>query len=695
MVAGLFFLASASIFGCHAEQKFPVATPGAAPAPQLQFFAVNAGALDERAAFTDLSSLNEEPAGAHGFVRAELGHFSDDRGVRLRFFGINLTGVACLPDHETGQRLARHFKKLGFNAVRLQALDGVGGLNSDHGELDSDALDRLDHFTAALKAQGLYFTLVLHAASGYPGLDPEARARFPQGKVLDRFHGPFLEAQRDFARRLLSHENARTHLAYLNEPALLYVELSDEDTLFPSAAGNPDDAPADYRAELARSYAPWLAQRTAEGFRAPGPALEEAKGELPTFQASPGARADYAEFLRESERNNVKQLLSFMRDDLKLRSMLINTQVNFGGLAGVLREAELSDFVDIHGYWDRAQDDERGERQTARNVPQITATDGGALGAMASYRVFGKPFSVSEYASAAPNDYAAEMFPLLIGIAGLQDWDALFAFAYADQKREYEPKRINGVFDLAGHPAKLAFVTAAASSFRRGLVAPGASRVELLVPREPSALPFTEDAVPNLWVANGVPLTAAAVRQVGVSLRDGGGAVTASYALHVNSPLGSDSGELYWQPEGTHPRFSIDAPSLELVCGMLTKSALRFAQSSFEFAEFAGGFACASLVALDAQPIAQSRRLLFTVAGRAQNAEQPRTSAETSLDSFGAGPALAQFVPVTLTLPRDNWHAAALDGGGVSTRSVSVTTATNSQLTTTLADAALSYALTR
>jgi hypothetical protein len=691
----LFLLASATICGCHAEQKFPVSTPGAAAAPELQLFAVSAGGLDERSSFTDLSSLNAEPAGAHGFVHAEQGHFEDDRGVRLRFFGINLTGVACLPDHDTGERLARHFKKLGFNAVRLQALDGPGGIKSDAGELDPDALDRLDHFTAALKAEGVYFTLVLHAVSGYPGLEPDVRARFPYGKVLDRFHGPFLAAQRDFARRLLSHENARTHLTYLAEPALLYVELSDEDTIFPSAAGSPDDAPAGYRAELARDYAPWLAQRTAEGFRAPGPALEEAKGELPTFQASPGARADYGEFLRASERNNVKQLLSFIREDLKLRSMLINTQVSSGGLAGVLREAELSDFIDVHGYWGRPSVDASGraERWSVQNVPQITARDGGALSVMASYRVFGKPFNVSEYASAAPSDYAAEMFPLLVGIAGLQDWDALFAFAYADQKREYEPKRINGVFDLAGHPAKLAFVTAAASSFRRGLVAASASRVELLVPREPSALPFTEDAVPSLWLANGVPLTAAAVRQIGIRLRDGGGSVTASSALRASGVLGSDSGELYWQTEGAHPRFSIDAPSLDLVCGMLTKSALRFAHASFEFGDFAGGFACASLVALDEQPIAQSRRLLFTVVGRAQNAGQPRAT-ETP-ESFGAGPALAQFVPVTLTLPRDNWRAAALDGAGVSTHAVPVTTSANSQLTTTLAAAALSYSLTR
>jgi hypothetical protein len=695
---GLFLLVGLCTLACHAEQKFPVSAMASPRAtPEIEFFEVAASGLDAQRTVTDLSSLNPEPAGVHGFVRAELGHFVDDRGTRLRFFGVNLTGVACFPDHPTADRLARHFKKLGFNAVRLQALDAAHGLLADNGELASDALDRLDYFSGALQAQGLYFAFGLHAASAYPGLEGDALAHFPQGKVLDRFHRSFLDAQKGFARRLLSHENAYSHARYSADPGLLYVELSNEDTIFPSSAGSPDNAPASYRAELAHEYPPWLAERTAEGLRVPGPALEEAKRELPTFQASAGARADYTEFLRATERESVKQLTSFIRDELNLRSMLINTQASFGGLAGVLREAELSDFIDVHGYWDdpRVDATEKSATSTTRNTPQLTASDAGTLGAMASYRVFGKPFVVSEYASAAPNAYAAEMFPLLVGIAGLQDWDALFAFAYADQTRDYEPGRINGVFDLAGHPAKLAFVTAAASAFRRGLVAAAPSRVELFVPKEPTALPFAEDALPSLWNDHGVPPTAAALRQMGITLREGSGAVTASYALHVSGPLGSDSGELYWEPGGQHARFSIDAPSLKLVCGRVSQSALKFRDISLQFADFAVGFACASLVALDAQPIAQSQNLLFTVVGRAQNAHPPKTMTETAGNAFGEGPALAQFVPVTLTLPRGAWRAQALDSAGANLHSVPVVTATDSKLSTVLQGAALSYSLTR
>lgn len=678
---------------CHAEQKFPASSLVPTRSVEAQWFTPSLSGAEGENRSTDLSFLNDAPAGKHGFVRAQGGHFVDDRAERLRFFGVNLSGVACLPEQADADRLARTFRRLGFNAVRLHGLDAAGALLTNEGQLNAEALARLDYFSAALAAQGLYFSFNLHASAGYPGLSGDAAQRFPQGKVLDRFHEPFLLAQQRFARALLGHDNPFTKRAYREEPALLYVELSNEDTIFPSWAGSPDDAPPEYRAELAKRYGPWLAARTAEGKRAPGPADDEAAGALPTFASAAPARSDYAEFLRSVELESVQRLMQFVRSELGLRSMLINTQASFGGLAGVLRERAVSDFIDVDGYWDMPQSAGNG-RWTIRNTSQITAPEAGTLGVMASYRVFDKPFVVSEYAAASPNAAAAEMFPLLVGVAGLQDWDALFAFAYADQKREYEPTRINGVFDLAGHPSKLAFVGTAALAFRRGLVAASPGRVELSVPEQPSALPVTENALPELWKEASVPRSTAVLRQMGISLRAGGGTPSSSHALHPSSTLGSDTGELLWVNDGPHPRFSVDAPALKLVCGQLSNSALELSGVGFEFPEFTPDFACASLVALDDAAIAQSRRLLLTVVGRAENSESVKSGSRdaTTFTSLGAGPALAQFVPFTLALPSAAWQAQALAPGA---RSKALLPGRRSQLATDANDATLAYLITR
>ena len=683
--------AAASTLGCHPPEKFPApALAASPPSPKFEFFEAKASGLDDELPLTDLSALNAEPAGAHGFVRAERGHFVDERGARLRFFGVNLSGAAGLPDHASAVRLARHLRKLGFNAVRLNALDAPGALLNKGGELDPEALRRLDDFSAELKAQGLYFSLVLHALRAYPGLAGEALSRFPTGSILDRFHAPFLDAQREFARALLDRVNFRTQRKYSDEPALLYVELNDEDSIFPSATASTDDLPPDYRAELARGYAAWLGERTAEGLRAPRPAEEEAIGALPTFHDSPSARADYAQYLADTERREVRTLANYVRRDIGLRSMLIDSQANIGGLAGVLREAAVSDFVDAHGFWDRPRG---GGPWSIRNQPQVSALDGGTLGMLASHRVFGKPFTVSEFGVPAANDYAVEMFPLMVGIAGLQDWDALYASTYAEQPLQYEPTRIDGQFELAGHPVKLAFLTMAASAFRRELVTKALGHVELAVPEQPQNLAFSENALPTLWGEQGVPVSAAARTQLGITLHPGSGQLTVSEPVPVSGTLGSDTGQLLWERVGAHPRFSVDAPALKLVCGRVATSVLQFADVSFEFGDFAGGYACASLVALDDQPIARSSRLLLTVASRAENAHRPQLP--TGPDDLGEGPALVQFVPFGVGLPRAAWRATALDAAGKPSPAVALTTSGQSRLVTALRDAALSYVITR
>lgn len=661
---------------CHAQQKFPALAAQAAREPETQWLDPSVSGPGDEKGSIDLSFLNENPAGQHGFVRAEDGHFVDDRGLRLRFFGVSLSGVACLPERADADRLAQRLSRLGFNAVRLIGLDTPGALLGESGEISAAALEQLDYFTAALSARGLYFSLVLRSVS--------------EQKLLDRFHESFLTAQERFAKALLMHDNPFTKRAYREEPALLHVELANEDTLLPSWAGSPDDLPASFRSELAARYKPWLAARTAEGKRAPGPADEEAKAELPTMQSPASARNDYVEFLASVERESVARLTRFVRTELGLRSMLVDTQASFGGLAGVLRERTASDFIDVHGYWDmpHAAGDARWSIQ---NTSQISASEAGTLGVLASYRVFGKPFMVSEYAVGAPNAAAAEMLPLLVGVAGLQDWDALYAFAYADQKRDYEPTRINGAFDLAGHPSKLAFVSNAALAFRRALVAPSKERVELSIPEQPSALPVTENALPQLWTEHGVPGSAAVLRQLGISVRAGSGAISASYALHPTGALGSDTGEVLWVNDGPHPRFSVDAPSLKLVCGRLSNTSLELSGVGLELPEFSPDFACVGLVALDQQPIVSSHRLLLSVAGLAENASAAPLDPK-SFASLGPGPARAQYVPVQLSLPRAAWQAMPLT---VNARPLAVTQGTRSRIATEPNNAALGYSITR
>ena len=88
------------------------------------------------------------------------------------------------------------------------------------------------------------------------------------------------------------------------------------------------------------------------------------KGELPLVgaNANPNAARDFTRFIGERERIYTREMMRFLRVDLKTQALLWDTQINYGGAQGVLREADNSDAIDIHEYpsHPNGQRDERG-----------------------------------------------------------------------------------------------------------------------------------------------------------------------------------------------------------------------------------------------------------------------------------------------------------------------------------------------
>jgi len=826
--------------------------------------------LDASPTATDLSALNAVPAGADGFVRVQDGHFVDGRGRRVRFLGVNLTATACFPDKALAPKIAAHLRKLGFNVIRFHFMDAgappTGIFAQDGKTLDDGQLDRLDFFISQLKANGIYANLNLHVARRYPGLTDEARRRFQQGKVLDRFYPPFLELQRDYARALLTHRNAYTGNPYAREPAVLCIELNNENTMLPGWTGNVYGLPEPFGAELDRQWRAWLKTRygSTEKLRAAwsegevplgaellqngdfrnGPAswnaqaaggaeakteplandapeglpaalrwnalkagtaswhlqfmqsalpLAEGKpytlsfwarspphptlspqgrgtGEGPRdlevvvmhdgepwlnlglsrsvpltgtwTQASflftarglqnlrgrvnfstrnqpgvvdlagvslreggltglaadktidglalgdaggtPAAQRDLFLFQMETEQAATRGLMQFLKKDLGVQSLVADTQADYGNAAGLLREGTLSDYEDMHGYWQHPEfpggNWDRANWKI-RNTTQAAAPDGGTLGHIAAYRLAGKPLSVSEYNTPAPNDHAAESLAMLSAIAALQDWDALYHYTYLDFRTDWEANRILSYFDLCGHAGQTAFAPVAALLFRRALLQPGATPVTLTIPKGSIAALMAQGRgdVLKLWEEAGVPRGSAARRRLEVRLTEGADEVRATEKIAAArlassraSPRVSDTGELTWEAGGP---FLLYAPAVRMAVGKIAGRSIALGDVSIETGTMEQGYACLALVALDGKPVAESKSLLLAAAGRVENQGMGWNADRTSVaTNWGKGPTVAEFVPATITLPGSRWKAHSLDGAGAPRNEVPVQT---------------------
>ena len=259
--------------------------------------------LDGGTGLVDLSALNHRPAGSRGPVTVRDGHFVlAGSGERIRFLGVALTFAAAFPEPEVAHTMAQRFARLGINAVRIHYIDGGNagrfGRHSiwdpafpTEARLDPAQLARLDTLLAELRGQGIYYNLNLKVGRIFgreDGLPDDYLGSAPSKQITKSFDlvDPKLIAlQHAYAAALLSHVNPHTGLAYARDPALLAVELNNENSIIlpnhplDEAVGWPEGPGTAMRAAwnrwLAAHYADATALRTAwaEGSTAAGAPL--------------------------------------------------------------------------------------------------------------------------------------------------------------------------------------------------------------------------------------------------------------------------------------------------------------------------------------------------------------------------------------------------------------------------------------
>jgi hypothetical protein len=228
---------------------------------------------DASPSITDLSGWLEKPAGKHGHVRVgKDAHFYAGEN-RIRFIGVNLAFAAGMPAKEDAEKIAARMAKFGINVVRFHHMDTSAwpsGLRrrdaQDTGQLDPEALDRLDHFIAQLKARGIYANINLLVGRPFNAADGLPREielmDWKDRHVVGFWNAKQLELQKDYARKLLTHANPYTKSAYTSEPAVAFVEINNENGLVHAwLGGQVDNYPEVFTRDLQQQWNDWLRQR--------------------------------------------------------------------------------------------------------------------------------------------------------------------------------------------------------------------------------------------------------------------------------------------------------------------------------------------------------------------------------------------------------------------------------------------------
>jgi hypothetical protein len=366
----------------------------------------------------------------------------------------------------------------------------------------------------------------------------------------------------------------------------------------------------------------------------------------------------WTRFLAETERAYTDGMRTFLKKDLGVKAAIIDTQASYGGVAGTYRES-FNDFVDMHAYWQHPSFPGRpwdGSNWNIRNTPMVDDANGGNLARLGIYRVAGKAFTVSEYDHPAPSHYAAEMFPMIASFAAQQDWDGIFQFDWGGT--DADARRITGYFALQQHPAKLAFLPAAALMFRRGDVdaAPGTAR--LSIPAAQAAeLTAESTSMPETWKKAGVTISNLLTRRHEVRFTPGGKLQSEVSREATSAVAWNTAAGLY----------TVDSPAAKAVVGRCTGRTTTLQGVAFNVQTNARNFAVLTLSATDGKPLAQAARLLLVAAGNVENTGMGWNTNHTTVGTqWGRSPTVCEGIgaKVALATAARKARVHALGGNG-------------------------------
>ena len=428
----------------------------------------------------DFSSLVDAPAGRHGRVKAagENFEFENRPGIPQRFRGVNLTSTACFLPDEDIDRLTTRLVRMGYNSIRLIHHDGhCMAVTNGHVTVHAKNMERLDRLFAVAAERGIYITLDLQVSRpvfwGWLGVNREGRCGRDVFKALVTVFSPAYRHWAEGVRAFLGHVNVYTGRRYADDPVLLSLSLVNEGGWMLSwEAVRKEPIFQD-------AWSRWLS-----GYRErnPGAFPELKDGELPGNLRQPETdpnSAAFAIFEAAAERVFMRRARALIEGEIGCKAPL--TDQNWGPsylpMAGT--RAREFDYADCHFYVDHPQF--IGSRHWALPVKFPNHNPFYAkshrLPMVAVNRIFGKPFTLTEYAICAPSAYSGANGLMIGSFAALQGWAGIWRFAYSHGcDHLFAEDAAPTFFDLSIDPFAVASETAAAMLFLRGDMEPAAEK---------------------------------------------------------------------------------------------------------------------------------------------------------------------------------------------------------------------------
>lgn len=653
--------------------------------------------LDIKGSVLDVSSvLPKEKAGDHGYINVVGDKFVFEDGTEARFWGTDICGSACFPSYAFAPILADAIAASGFNLVRFHHMDNPGklpnifGATKDSGpNLSIAQMDKLCYFIKQLKDRGIYYYMdqtvyrKVYDADGIPSTGVEPGLKGPTYYDED-----VIALQNEYSRQLMTWKNTRTGYTIGTDPALVMVDLANENSLVGTDKINIDNG-GRYYTELKAMFNEWLKkkykndkelidawntnpdERKRYGLCQGEPRFHYRKESLTDNSVeveryferrdwcTDGRNKDTTQFLMEIQEKYFNDRAAYMRElgvRCPITGCTVWSQYGNESMYAMLASNRGTDFIDSHHYLNHPSGGWHLEPGTTSQAISSILDDQnlGFFGKAANLTAYGKPRVISEWNICDPTPSISEGILIMSAMGAMQGWHPIM-FQYTEtEKLNSERYGNNQVYiedfmSMDSHPARKAMAAAAAIAFRRGDVTEADSGYFIAHGTDYSAVG-----------AQTIPDSAALAMtgKTGVIIGDESGADAkyldqsvkqkAESAASGDNVFRSVTDELVFDLK--NGAFSLNTPRTQAITGYKSGYTAASAELSDIDVQIDNRYATVVVNSLDGKPIAESGSMLLTTVGQVWNSGQVMRRDGTGFLKTGTYPVLCEPICGSVTI---------------------------------------------
>ncbi|MEN8133136.1 MAG: hypothetical protein ABFS45_23750 [Pseudomonadota bacterium] len=597
------------------------------------------------------SRILDAPAGKHGRVLAEGGRIVFEDGTSIRFWGMAVAVSSAFPpaNQTEVKQVVGKLAKYGFNLVRLNGIDsprlGLYRHWRETGKLQPEFMQRLDYFISELRKAGIYYALSINDASlkfsDIEGIHTNGHpVRHKQYKLVQLFDSRTFDPVINWHKAFYAHENPYTGKTLAEDAANVYVTAVGEDSIFNGYFRKNAEHIGEENYQLLQvRFNDYLKGRygTTDRLRvawrqagkqglAGKEILEDGTVMLP--------RPDDLERYSQARQRDVVRFLYRIELDYALLVKGALREVGYEGLFSLSNDwygygslyvnEKVSDFVDMHGYFDhpiRKGRNGQDYREMTRNISYLQSPLRGKKAMAREFRgnlynflagsLQNKPMLISEWNHAGWSDYTYEGPLLLATYGAFQGYSLLNIHTLYSYELGFKAEYSSRSLAAGGNPVLMSLSPTLALAFIKGyieepkqfeLVTVAGDENELMDVIAQAGLGFFPER-------DDVPINSGFTRKLRIGLVDNKSESGKRKDSLSGNIWKAQTGQVTWKfGNPGEVLLTVDTPKFQLAAGRLENRKTRLGNLEVSLKDHGA----VTAISLDEKPLSESRRILLT-----------------------------------------------------------------------------------